>query len=326
MLSNANLQGTLKVDESTARLKYALGACSFDRLYALYREVWQMVKLVSAGETRITDADLDTDRDMARSRMEEQLGKIPVDPFGAGYRKKIERQLISMGGIKICTVSGKGKGKSFLYTCGFTAVGGKELLFQNVHRSMVSDGQVEQMFNFMYKRHVDGHPLAHGHTIDGQDIVYHVQAPDRIEATLLKASKTLEATRLYGLAVYDVLDVIPVGVRSKDASEKRCTHEEVTALACGLDVDGYECQGNAAKLKVCAWCHKSEATLQTKLRKCSDCQDVYYCSAEHQKLDWKNHKSICKYPKEQSVLEYIKSIGEGLDLDAVAELFGKEAL
>ena len=28
-------------------------------------------------------------------------------------------------------------------------------------------------------------------------------------------------------------------------------------------------------------------------QRCSGCQAVYYCSREHQKNDWKNHRSAC---------------------------------
>ena len=33
---------------------------------------------------------------------------------------------------------------------------------------------------------------------------------------------------------------------------------------------------------------------KVKLLKCSRCRTVYYCSSEHQKEDWKNHKKNCK--------------------------------
>eukprot|EP00978_Attheya_sp_CCMP212_P026669 scaffold88207_cov35-Attheya_sp.AAC.1 len=61
-----------------------------------------------------------------------------------------------------------------------------------------------------------------------------VEAPaDSVEATLIKASKMLEPTRLYGLVGYNILLIIPVGTRSADAhDENRATnHAEVIALA-----------------------------------------------------------------------------------------------
>jgi hypothetical protein len=41
----------------------------------------------------------------------------------------------------------------------------------------------------------------------------------------------------------------------------------------------------------CRICKKSES--ETKLRKCSICEVVYYCSAECQKSDWISHKQTC---------------------------------
>lgn len=35
---------------------------------------------------------------------------------------------------------------------------------------------------------------------------------------------------------------------------------------------------------------------------CSNCKQVFYCSVEHQKQDWKNHKKNChpyKVPQQQ---------------------------
>lgn len=38
----------------------------------------------------------------------------------------------------------------------------------------------------------------------------------------------------------------------------------------------------------CAVCDKESRT------RCAACSGVFYCSAEHQKEDWKKHKPICK--------------------------------
>eukprot|EP00978_Attheya_sp_CCMP212_P004806 scaffold10586_cov46-Attheya_sp.AAC.4 len=107
----------------------------------------------------------------------------------------------------------------------------------------------------------------------------------------------LEPTRLYGLAGYNVLLIIPVGTRSADAPKNRpTTREEVIALArgCATDDGGFRPETNAAKLRICAWCKKSSSALENKpLKKCSGCNDSFYCSREHQKLDWKQHKIDC---------------------------------
>lgn len=43
------------------------------------------------------------------------------------------------------------------------------------------------------------------------------------------------------------------------------------------------------KVRVCEYCKKREVGM----KKCSGCNVPHYCNAEHQKLDWKNHKSQC---------------------------------
>lgn len=40
-------------------------------------------------------------------------------------------------------------------------------------------------------------------------------------------------------------------------------------------------------------CGNTECALKD-LKKCSRCNAVYYCSVEHQKLHWKEHKKLCK--------------------------------
>jgi hypothetical protein len=45
----------------------------------------------------------------------------------------------------------------------------------------------------------------------------------------------------------------------------------------------------------CSHCNKSQAEGKgDAFKKCGGCKQVYYCSAECQKNDWKEHKSACK--------------------------------
>ena len=44
-------------------------------------------------------------------------------------------------------------------------------------------------------------------------------------------------------------------------------------------------------LKKCQVCEKTEG----KLLKCAGCEKVFYCGAECQKKDWKEHKPVCKF-------------------------------
>ncbi len=47
---------------------------------------------------------------------------------------------------------------------------------------------------------------------------------------------------------------------------------------------------NAPRCKICS---KTLAADGTALMQCSQCKNVYYCSKEHQKQDWKSHKKYC---------------------------------
>ena len=44
----------------------------------------------------------------------------------------------------------------------------------------------------------------------------------------------------------------------------------------------------------CQVCKKS-GTAKEQLKRCSRCSCLFYCSKEHQKSDWKNHKKLCSY-------------------------------
>lgn len=112
----------------------------------------------------------------------------------------------------------------------------------------------------------------------------------RVEAALLKATDTFEATPKYGLAGYTILSLVPVGVYSENSD--LVDYEEV--MGPGAVSRGFE-RLHGKVNKACAWCRKARdmVTEKTKLYRCSGCEDTVYCSKEHQKLDWEEQLRGC---------------------------------
>ena len=42
--------------------------------------------------------------------------------------------------------------------------------------------------------------------------------------------------------------------------------------------------------RICGYCRE----FKSSLRGCVNCENIYYCSEEHQKLHWKKHKIECR--------------------------------
>lgn len=313
---------------STAAFQDALQNCSFVRLRTIYTDIMEkMVTAMGSSRTQhsiVTDEAADADPDGARRAMEEQLLRVcPVEAYSSTYRKKLTKQIRSMGGVKITLVESKakrGNPASFVYTCGFTAVGGRELLVQGVHRSSLKIHA--DLMNYMFKRHKAGHPLGDGHTLTGagSGLVCLAKDPEtKAEGSLLKATVTLEPTRLYGLAGYGLLLLVPVGFRTgAAAAHQTATREEALLLSLGIDVAGGGFQSlmpplggggddnapptttDVQTLRVCGGCGRTGMELQKPLGKCAICKGAFYCSKLCQRRDWKNHKKICRRTPEEA--------------------------
>lgn len=65
---------------------------------------------------------------------------------------------------------------------------------------------------------------------------------------------------------------------------------------------------NPYRCNICFYLRRPQKT--SSLKSCSDCMLISYCSVDHQRMDWKTHKSFCKQIK--TILS-VKKIGHILD-------------
>ena len=69
---------------------------------------------------------------------------------------------------------------------------------------------------------------------------------------------------------------------------------------------------------VCGYC-QNPGNAKAPLKRCSRCQNIFYCSGAHQKSHWKSHKYICKYLGEATVLGDLENFFSGHQNESRAE-------
>ena len=68
---------------------------------------------------------------------------------------------------------------------------------------------------------------------------------------------------------------------------------------------------NKEKIKLCSYekCQKETKNKGNKMS-CKGCNEVFYCNAECQKNDWKNHAKTCQYPNKHSGNPVLRMIAD----------------
>jgi hypothetical protein len=155
-----------------------------------------------------------------------------------------------------------------------------------VHRGMLDTIQV--LCRFLYSRHTSGYPLCDGHTMEGYNFRWRGAVLDDAAAASARTDYLTAATRYYGRqSEYDVMEVT-------------CTEER------GYDGDWLPVvPGKAAGIRACSGCGVTKSMLgepggTRKMKSCSRCRWVFYCSGACQKEHYKKHKKECTYLRASS--------------------------
>lgn len=72
--------------------------------------------------------------------------------------------------------------------------------------------------------------------------------------------------------------------------KKRVPHPKIPLRKVSLSKEKYQMMKNVSTRKKCGYCGKQSG----KLLQCSQCEETWYCSKKHQRVDWKaGHKKHC---------------------------------
>jgi hypothetical protein len=150
--------------------------------------------------------------------------------------------------------------------------------------------------------------------------------PDLVEAFKmfkLGAKKFNDPYCMVGLAnLYMVGDGVEYNFdraeRWLKKAEQSCNNDKATIENVKLNFKNLEKiraaimkEKNKTNVYSCAVCNKPDSD-QLKLKRCSRCHKVYYCSRECQVKDWKQHAASCKVSKP---LETSKAVSEEYTVD-----------
>jgi len=292
--------------EHYTSFKNSLDECSLELIQDAYRQQGNMFKRF--------------DPQASREKMADFLLKTTYlnFPLAKPYVNAKARELKEMGGVQLISIVTKGKKgtESFIYSKGFTDLGGPEFLMQNVHRSIFN--KVADMLNYMYKTRKDGVIYKENQTMNLGNVICKFQKPSASDALVLKATRMLETLSYYGLNGFDVLYIVPIAVQTRDkkitaAFEALFPNDKIersmidsllfdqtsmNRLRMGEDDVPGCVRMDSRELRMCEFCTTTDQELEeddedARLKNCVGCKTAVYCSRSCQKNHWKKHKAQC---------------------------------
>ena len=110
------------------------------------------------------------------------------------------------------------------------------------------------------------------------------------------------AINILGFMYYNGIGTEPDYTKGKDLFMKAAALGSIEAILALKMIDKHEGNTNpsfAPTRTSCSFCGVPHAPPKVKLNPCSGCHSVFYCSKEHQIMDWKlpginGHKTTCK--------------------------------
>ena len=93
---------------------------------------------------------------------------------------------------------------------------------------------------------------------------------------------------------------------------------DILRLYCEMEDDSPLLAPPRFHFGVCGYC-QNPGNIKSPLKRCSRCQNMFYCSGAHQKIHWKTHKYICKYLGEAAVQGDLENFFSGHQNDSRAE-------
>mmetsp|Transcript_3598 Transcript_3598/g.5487 ORF Transcript_3598/g.5487 Transcript_3598/m.5487 type:complete len:411 (+) Transcript_3598:149-1381(+) len=300
--------------EHYTSFKNSLDECSLELIQDAYRQQGSMFKRF--------------DPQASREKMADFLLKTTyLDfPLAKPYMNAAARELKEMGGMQLISIVTKAKKEteSFIYTKGFTDLGGPEFLMQNVHRSIFN--KVADMLNYMYKARKERVIYKENQTINLGNVILKFQRPSANDALVLKATRMLETLSYYGLNGFDVLYIVPIAVQIEKFRENAPDKNTIAAFQTLFpndkidrsamdshfpsqksmlkrlhkgekDVPGF-IRVDSRELRMCEFCTTTDQELEeddedARLKNCVGCKTAVYCSRSCQKNHWKKHKAQC---------------------------------